>query len=447
MAFPLGEGQEGRKVRLLKFLIFLLLLFVLVVLVSPFVPSLKSPLAPFHQQLMGSVSLFEVSFPTWSKDGKSLLFVGGKTAAGKSSYDIYLVSLGTREMTRVTKQGWSHFVGFPFLSPDGRSFVFVAGEGGERGVYLADLQGYSVRKISKGGDAGLSYSPFVWSRDGKKVAFYTQDVTESKVWIYSMKEGEAIPLNLEGDFAFPSFAPVSVEIPGRETSTPGGSPASTRTPSATEGASAGGETPRPESPPAVERAPSPEPSAGPEKTAPGGSADREILLLLGKGRGESSSQIFAVKDDGTSLTPLTRDEMQGIRKGPPIWEPGGKKFLFFLMRGTQAEGIEVMDFSSGTSDVYRGLPPETQYPSWSADGRKMAFEGKDEKERWQIFTIQIGDKEVKKLQADGKARFPTWQINGRRLAFSAAGGFSGYRLAVSPYPVGEPEFLTPSFLP
>ncbi len=63
-------------------------------------------------------------------------------------------------------------------SPDGTLIAFDSDRDGERGVYLADVSGNNVRRISGEGFAAIPS----WAPDGKTVAFVRAEPSRPKVW-------------------------------------------------------------------------------------------------------------------------------------------------------------------------------------------------------------------------------------------------------------------------
>ena len=63
-------------------------------------------------------------------------------------------------------------------SPDGRRIAFDSDRDGERGVYVADVDGQNVRRISGDGFAAIPS----WSPDGRMLAFVRAEPDHPKVW-------------------------------------------------------------------------------------------------------------------------------------------------------------------------------------------------------------------------------------------------------------------------
>ena len=69
-------------------------------------------------------------------------------------------------------------------SPDGRRIAFDSDRDGERGVYVADVDGQNVRRISGDGFAAIPS----WSPDGSTLAFVRAEPDHPKVWNLWIKD-------------------------------------------------------------------------------------------------------------------------------------------------------------------------------------------------------------------------------------------------------------------
>jgi Tol biopolymer transport system component len=100
--------------------------------------------------------------PTWSPDGKQILFASDKSGL----VQLYTVRLDGSKLTRITNlpaiRGRSDW------SPDGQYIVTYSGEAWHRELYIMNADGTNVHQLtpSGGNSQGPSFSP-----DGKWVAF------------------------------------------------------------------------------------------------------------------------------------------------------------------------------------------------------------------------------------------------------------------------------------
>jgi hypothetical protein len=79
-------------------------------------------------------------------------------------------------ITRVVDDRAKNFHARP--SPDGQRIAFDSDRDGERGIYVASLDGTNVRRVSGGGYAAIPS----WSPDGDRLAFARAEQEQPKVW-------------------------------------------------------------------------------------------------------------------------------------------------------------------------------------------------------------------------------------------------------------------------
>jgi Tol biopolymer transport system component len=103
-------------------------------------------------------------FPTWSPDGKRILYASAPSLTG-NEVSISIVNAdgsGNKVMELPQRPAM-----FPAWSPDGTKIAYTAGEGMPN-VYVIDVGGGAARRLNPAGQAAAA--PF-WSRDGKRVGY------------------------------------------------------------------------------------------------------------------------------------------------------------------------------------------------------------------------------------------------------------------------------------
>jgi Tol biopolymer transport system component len=112
-------------------------------------------------------------FPTWSPDGKRILYASAPSLTG-SEVSISIINAdgsGNKVMELPQRPAM-----FPAWSPDGTKIAYTAGEG-MPSVYVIDIGGGAARRLNPAGQAAAA--PF-WSRDGKRVGYTRLSQVEPK---------------------------------------------------------------------------------------------------------------------------------------------------------------------------------------------------------------------------------------------------------------------------
>jgi Tol biopolymer transport system component len=146
--------------------------------------------------------------------------------------------------------------------------------------------------------------------------------------------------------------------------------------------------------------------------------------------------IYVINADGSNLTRLTEEGGE-----EPCWSPDGKR-IAFIRRGTiytmNADGSNVTKFLEFPIYSEVTLPNgkrinirvmRAEKPSWSPDGKKIAFDGwvsfEGGNPHYQIVVIDTDGNNLRVLTfANADSRWPSWSPDGKKIAFSSNAGNS-----------------------
>ncbi len=154
------------------------------------------------------------------------------------------------------------------------------------------------------------------------------------------------------------------------------------------------------------------------ETSPAGIGDHEGIYVLNVATNE--------------IRQLTRCTAPCSGQGDIDWSPDGSRIAFtqegavdcnegscsiYVMK---ADGIDPVPLSTGST-------ADAMHPSWSPDGRAIAFSGRVG-EQWFVYTVGLDGSEPVRLAQDLEAprsSQPAWSPDGSRIAFLADGGGTG----------------------
>lgn len=152
----------------------------------------------------------------------------------------------------------------------------------------------------------------------------------------------------------------------------------------------------------------------------------------------SCEEIWTVNADGTGERRLTSASRPG-RGGPvssfePTWSPAGDRIAYVRM--PERSGVGALYVMKADGSHKRRLLGDASAPSWSPDGRQIAFSRGDYTHE-HIFVLDLANRKVHQLTKTALSESePDWSPDGRRIAYervdakNVAGAFVQYDVFV-----------------
>ena len=129
---------------------------------------------------------------------------------------------------------------------------------------------------------------------------------------------------------------------------------------------------------------------------------------------KNSSEIYAVD----VATRAVRTLISGGVNTFPVMSPDGRRILFRRMIGEMNSEVFVADSDGGNPVNLTRHPSFEGWPSWSPDGRRIAFAG-NRNANYQVFLMNADGSDVRLLaNTEGRATVPRWSPDGRTVYFT-----------------------------
>ena len=142
---------------------------------------------------------------------------------------------------------------------------------------------------------------------------------------------------------------------------------------------------------------------------------------------DGNGEVYVMNADGSGQTRLTNNPASD---SGPTWSPDGTQIAFTSLRDAGNSEIDVMKADGSGQTRLTNNPASDSGPAWSPDGTKIAFtsrrdgnaeiysmnaDGSDPTNLTHNAPILVG--EPPQPQNDGVDEFPSWSPDGRKIAF------------------------------
>ena len=138
----------------------------------------------------------------------------------------------------------------------------------------------------------------------------------------------------------------------------------------------------------------------------------------------SNGQIYSVSPRGTGLKQLTTPASLGSSAATadsPALSPDGRRVVFIVNReSTQQLWMMNADGSKAHVLPVDSAPSALIHPTWSPDGKKIAFSGQDlpRNEQWLIYVVNADGSNMQTITQQF-ATYPAWSPDGNWIAFDS----------------------------
>jgi Tol biopolymer transport system component/DNA-binding winged helix-turn-helix (wHTH) protein len=296
---------------------------------------------------------------SWSPDGKLLAFSDHASHDDHAS-SIFLISLDSLEVRRLTSPLFSSSDFSPEFSPDGQTLAFNRSlQVRQSSIYTVPVSGGEEQSLVSGVECNWGLA---WTPDGHGIVFAKADwiANDGSLWKISLRGGEPERLQFGQDGVEPSIrgnrlayvrqkSYLNISRRHLNSSLSAGPPdrfvSSTKT------------------------------DSGPQFSPDG-------TKIAFESTRSGDSEVWVCQSDGSVLVQLTH--LNSI-SGTPRWSPDGQQIAFDSLAPGNAE-IFVMNSQGGSPRRLTTEPSHDAVPSWSRDGRWIYF-ASDRTGRWEVWKM------------------------------------------------------------
>jgi TolB protein len=129
---------------------------------------------------------------------------------------------------------------------------------------------------------------------------------------------------------------------------------------------------------------------------------------------KNASEIYSLDLKTRKLTTL----IEGGTNTYPSWSPDGKKIAFRRMLGEMNSEVFIAAADGSGAQNLTNHPAFDGWPAWSPDGASIAF-ASNRNANYQIFTMNADGTNVRLVaNTEGRATEPRWSIDGKTIYFT-----------------------------
>jgi Tol biopolymer transport system component len=169
------------------------------------------------------------------------------------------------------------------------------------------------------------------------------------------------------------------------------------------------------------------PNLGEDNIQPAWSPNGKKIVFVHSPGSRPDADLYVMDADGSNIAPLAED-VPGGGAYDPEWSPDGSKISFMnLTNEPQLPDIWVIN-SDGSGQMNLTNDPDTteddsvsdQFPSWSPDGTKIAFDSTRDGQA-EVYTMNPDGTDVMRLTNGERTTSvqPAWSPDGTKIAFAS----------------------------